>query len=70
MSLYNSPCSTPLYAFSCSTGDTITISTTWNTPEVDPRYFSRDAVSTFQQTSPGVLNVQAPVTLPTLPEPD
>ena len=70
MSLYNIPCSTPLYAFSCSTGDTITISTTWNTPEVDPRYFSRDAVSTFQQTAPGVLNVQAPVTLPTLPEPD
>ncbi len=68
MSLYNIPCSTPLYAFSCSTGDAITISTTWNTPEVDPRYFAKGAVAAFQQTEPGVLTITDPVTLPTLPD--
>ena len=55
MSFYNVPCSTPLYAFACSIGDSITISTTNNCPEVDMRQLTDAAVGVYHYASDRVL---------------
>jgi hypothetical protein len=55
MSFYNVPCSTPLYSFACSIGDTITISTTNNCPLIDMKKLTRDAVGVFHYAPSGSL---------------
>lgn len=55
MSFYNVPCSTPLYAFACSIGDTITISTTNNCPLIDMKKLTEDAAGVFHYAPSGSL---------------
>jgi hypothetical protein len=52
---YIVPVSMPMYSFACSIGDDITISTTWNCPEVSLDELSRDCSALYRQGEDDVI---------------
>ena len=55
--LYIVPTSMPIYSFACSLGEQITISTTWNSPEIDLDHLSSDAAALYTQGESEVLKI-------------
>lgn len=45
---YIVPTSMPMYSFACSLDDVVTISTTWNCPEIDLEELSQDATALYK----------------------
>ena len=54
--LYIMPTSMPMYSFACSLGDEITLSTTWNCPEVSLAQLSSDAEALYEQRDDHVIS--------------
>lgn len=60
MHFFNVPCSTPVYAFTCSIDDRISMCTTINCPEIDLAHFSGDAVRMYGNSPGNVLVDETP----------